>query len=498
MKTIKPAWMPTPIGNSLAPIRTLIPEPPSCWRGWHIAAALLRIGWAALCRRSPAHLGRLTRDQFEALGGLWLKVGQILSLRLDLFPAAFCRELTALQGRATGFCPTLARAVIDRDIDLLRTFATFEHQPRFAASLGQVHRARLRSGQWVAVKVRRPFVEEAFLGDLAVLTRWARILNRVAPKYRLLDGVAELRRTVIEELDFRFEANGQRRMGRTLEHHRGVYAPRIFRRLCTARVCVSEWVDGTLMGDYLALLARDPAAAWAWCAANAIKTSRVAGRLIGTLFRQVLEDDRFHGDLHPSNILLLRGNRIVLIDFGSTGSTERAFLAKFTDQLRAVVAGEYERAADLCLMMCASVPGQTLRERIYGRQSARLATMRAALVAAMQAWATRTEVSSLDYYAKSMEAFTQALMQIVFDAGGHMRWEWMRIKRAMSTLDASVAGLDHRLNYRRAVKRYLKKAAARGTLLADLVAHTVEQWDEYARLKTAHERQRAYPITGSL
>jgi ubiquinone biosynthesis protein len=510
MRHIKAKWTPTPIAATHAPIVIGVPAPPSWRRSWQIGrAAAGRICGLVLRHRSPAVIGQHVRQQCETLGGLWIKVGQLLSLRVDLFPAAFCAALTSLQGRVEGFPAGQARAILEQQLGrpVADVFVEFDAVPVAVASLGQVHRARLRHEQTVvAVKVRRPFAVDAFLSDLAILAVLARLTSWLVPRYRLAEGVDELRRIVIEELDFRFEANAQRRMRRSLRPH-GLHVPKLYAAYSTDQVLVSEWVDGVLMGDYLDLLTSDPDAADTWARANGIRPKRIARRLILSMFRQIFEDNRFHGDMHPRNILLLRDSRIVLLDFGTTSQTERQFLATFRHQIEDIATGEYQTAAELTNLLTAALPAKTWWITKI-RHATRMDALTAALVRALEAWSVRAEIATLDYHQKSINACTTALMTTVLQHGGSMQWAWMRIQRAMSTLDGSLPLLDPTVNYRKVVRRYLREAAARVPACAplDALAGLIREFPAFAqilrrvperwRLEISRLRQLESPLQG--
>lgn len=474
---MKAKWAPTPIPTHHAPIAIRVPEPPSAARTRDLWRTAVRLLW-----RRTLPVGDALRVEFERLGGLWIKVGQWLSMRGDLFPADFCAALASLQGRTVGFPSAQARAILQQQLGcpVNDVFDVFEDLPVAAASMGQVHRARLRREQvWVAVKVRTPFAVDTFVSDLAFLAvlvklaPWVALLSFKTPqsvvRLRLHEGLAEMRRIVAEELDFRFEANYQARMRKSLQDHRHVAAPRVYARYSTEQVLVSEWVPGVLLRTFLDLAATDPAAAAAWCDENDVTPRRVARALILSLFRQIFEDNRFHGDLHPSNIMLLRGSRTVLLDFGTCSRTERRFLARFRGQVQAVAAGNYQRAAELTNQLTAALPAKTWWITKV-RHASRIDALIAALVRTMETWAIRAEVKTLPYHEKSLNACTAALTSTVLKHGGSMQWAWMRIQRTMNTLDDSLPLLDPGINYVKVVRQYFEQAKGRVSPLAPLWA----------------------------
>ena len=401
----------------------------------------------------PDRFAREVRATFERMGGLWIKAGQFMALRIDLFPAALCRELSRLQTRALGFPPALARQIVEQELGapIDQLFDAWEDAPFAAASIGQVHRARLRVEQvWVAVKVQKPYSSELFARDFAVMAGVARIAHALGifRHMRWSEGLIELRQIMREELDFGFEAASTRKMRRVLNRH-GVYVPKVFSPYCTRRVMVTEFLNMVLMADYLRVAQSDPDRLRAWHADNRIQPRLVARRLVHSFQRQMMEDNRFHGDMHPGNIGLLRNSRIALIDFGTTNFTEREYLQKFRGFMRALAAGEFAKGADLCLMLCASLPPIDL-----GHIHARLTRV-------LQSWATRSWVKALPFHDKSMDNLTLEVMLVLLGDGCTMDWAWLRLHRASSTLDASLIELHPGIDYRKVTAQYFRKAEAR-------------------------------------
>lgn len=413
------------------------------------ALAVLRIRGRLDGRTAGAGL----RETFEGLGGLWLKVGQLLSLRIDLFPQAFCQELARLQNRAVGFPTPLARAILEEDLGapIERYFEEFADHPFAVASIGQVYRAKLRQeGVYVAVKVQKPYARETFSRDL-VAVRWVvRLLQtvRFRPHMRWDLGLDELRAVMKEELDYHYEASSVRRMRKALRAHE-IYVPRLFARYSSRRVLVTEFIHAVLMADYMKVADRDPEQLAAWLTENNVNPRRVARRLIHSIFRQLLEDNLYHGDLHPGNIVLLRDNRIALIDFGSTNFTEREYLAKFGMFIKALAMRDYAKAGDLCLLLTAAIPNIDTDQA------------KEQLVGALRAWATRTLVRELPYHDKSIDNATIQVVKILVAYRCTMEWAWLRIHRALTTLDTSLIYLYPDVNYTRMLQRYFEKAEQR-------------------------------------
>jgi ubiquinone biosynthesis protein len=414
-----------------------------------------RLAWLRLKGPIDAELaGVMVRETFEYLGGLWLKAGQLLSLRVDLFPKAFCHQLAQLQNRSYAFPTLVARQILELELGgrLEDYFDEFGDEPFAVASIGQVYRARLRQEQvYVAVKIQKPFSNELFARDL-VLIRWiVRLLRlvRFRSHMRWDLGYNELSDVMKEELDYHYEASALRRMRRALRRHR-IYVPRLFARYSTRRVLVTEFIHAVLMADYIKVADEQPDRLTEWLNENNVKPRKVARRLIQSIYRQLFEDNLFHGDLHPGNIVLLRNSRIALIDFGTTSFTEREYLVKFVMFVRALATRNYAKAADLSMMLTASLPNNLDVDKVKDD-----------LVRTLRAWATRTLVKQLPYHDKSMDNVTIEIVRILVGCRCTMEWAWLRIHRALTTLDTSLVYLYRDVNYTRMLQQYFERAERR-------------------------------------
>jgi ubiquinone biosynthesis protein len=416
---------------------------------WAASMLLMRVAG----RLSRAEYARSFRQLLERLGGLWVKAGQLLSLRTDLFSEEFCEELSKLQYEAVGFPPSIAKQIIEEDLGgpLEEFFDQFDEKPFAAASIGQIHRAHLRKEDvWVAVKVQRPEMPESFIREVTVIRTVVRLLQRsgIAPYMRWEGMLWELTQILKEEINYNYEAGAMRRMRKNLRKH-GIYVPKIFSRYCTPRVLVMEFVPGILMSDYIQVKLNEPGRLEAWITENDVDPEAVAKRLIRSLFRQLLEDNLYHGDLHPGNIILLRKNKIALIDFGSIGFTDREFLHKFRLSVRALATRDYEKAADLTLLLCPPLPRIDLE------------LVKEQIIRALRAWATRTFIRELPYHEKSVGNASDEMLKVLYAHKIPLDWAYLRIRRAITTLDASLIHLYPTVNYVKLTSQYFRAAEDR-------------------------------------
>ncbi len=176
----------------------------------------------------------------------------------------------------------------------------------------------------------RPGAEDIFAADMAFFQTVVWWLNRfnIFSYMRWQEAIWELDQIMREETDYRFELSNIRLMRKQLCGH-SVYVPRPFPKYCRRRVLVMEFLEGTLMSDYIQVSESDPERLAAWLDENHIEPERVGRRLFMSFMRQIVEENRFHGDLHPGNIMLLRNSRVAFIDFGTVGTLEQNLWRKY-------------------------------------------------------------------------------------------------------------------------------------------------------------------------
>lgn len=296
---------------------------------WVFAALLYAAGTAAdwLRRRDSAERRAVRlRRTLERIGGTFLKLGQQMSIRLDLLPMTYCLELSKLLDRVPPFDSDEAIATVERTTGrpLEETFAAFDPEPIGSASLACVYQAVLKSGERVAVKVRRPGIVSVFAADrraLGWLIGLAELLTLVRPG-QLRELLHDLETMFMEELDFRKEARFTDLFRRRAKKSRlrFISAPRIYFELSSDEVLVSEFVSGIWLWELLWAVESGDEEALDYVARLDIDPAVVARRLFRASLFGIFENLIFHADPHPANVVVQRGGEIVLIDFGSCGS----------------------------------------------------------------------------------------------------------------------------------------------------------------------------------
>jgi ubiquinone biosynthesis protein len=289
---------------------------------------------------------RALRGALEEAGGAFVKLGQVLSTRTDLLPAEYLSELSLLQQRVPPAEWSEVAALLQAELGapVETVFASFEQTPLAAASIGQVHKARLRSGEEVAVKVQRPGIIPSVERDLDITLRLAARLEQSTQWGRELgvrDLAAGFAASLRDELNYRVEAGNMTAMAVTQAKHADsarVGIPQHFEEYCTSRVLVMELVDGDTLSDQRAL--REHSAA---------ERSGQAERLLRSTLAQIIDDGVFHADLHPGNIMLRADGEIVLLDFGSVGRLDSELRGQIGDVLLAFYRGDAGAFTDALL-----------------------------------------------------------------------------------------------------------------------------------------------------
>lgn len=424
---------------------------------WFLACCIVMLAGQLATRHFQTRAGGLQRGRslrkgMEDLGGLWIKAGQLLGLRRDIFPEEICDALSELQDLTDGFDISSIRTLFDKEFGRQPEymFAEFDPVPIASGSVGQVHVALTHQGLKVAVKLQRPYVDHIFQADLRYIRTivWVLTSLRWLPHARWKEMLWELEQMMTAELDYRFEAANIRRMRKTLRTHK-VVAPAVLSQFTTKRILVMEYIEGTFMSDFIRAVVADPGAVAAWCAENDVNPRLAGWRLYQTHTRQVYEDNLFHSDLHPGNIVLLKGGRLALIDFGSIGSIDASSLRKYYMIFQAVAERDFNKVADLFLLLATGLPAIDTGE------------VKSAIIRVMRMWESRTSVRELPYHEKSL---THAMNEIARVFRKHripVAWEFMRVNRAELTLDFSLMYLMPDADYHALIRRYERKAKRR-------------------------------------
>jgi ubiquinone biosynthesis protein len=276
----------------------------------------------------------------EALGPTFIKLGQLLSTRADLLPPPYVEALARLQDDVEPFSYGEVVTIVEEELGvrLSKAFVEFDEKPIAAASLGQVHRAVIRSGRVVAVKVQRPNVRERVLEDLNALDELAPLLQKFASVSRTLDVprvLEEFRRTMLRELDYRQEARNMETLAHQLRDFERIVVPLPIDDYTGTRVLTMDFVPGVKITQVSPLQWID------------VDGDALADDLFRAYLQQILVDGFFHADPHPGNVLLTPDHRLALIDLGMVGRLSSTVQEQLFRLMLAIADGRGDEAASV-------------------------------------------------------------------------------------------------------------------------------------------------------
>ena len=318
--------------GSLAVLRPL--------RIWWVAAALVGGLWwdgqawtypggvsAERQARRRSRRARWITRQFLALGSAFIKLGQLLSARPDVLPAELVEELARLQDQVPAFGFDVVQGLLEQELgERCAEIVDLEEAPLGAASLAQVHRASLRSGRQVVLKVQRPGLERVFRSDLEVLQQLAAVVQRHPRWGRGRDwvGIAqECRRVLLRELDFRLEAEHAARFRQQFLDDPGIRVPGVIWELSSRRVLCLDYLPGIKITDRPALIAAG------------INPALVAEKGAASYLQQLVRFGFFHADPHPGNLAVAADGALIYYDFGMMGQLSSRLRGRLGAMVRA-------------------------------------------------------------------------------------------------------------------------------------------------------------------
>jgi ubiquinone biosynthesis protein len=260
----------------------------------------------------------------EDVGGTFLKFGQVLALQPDILPREYCNALFDLLDRVPPFGPTEVERVFRQELGKQpdEIFDSFDLVPLASASIGQVHVA-YRDGAKLAVKVQRPEVEQSFAPDLRVMRATAEVIRKLRLRrlYWLRRALDEFIGWTREELDYRYEARYMAALGHNAEDNSRESIPEVFFELTTARILVTEFLDGPMVLDYIrAIETGDRERFEAELADEGFDPEEFARNIVRNFVSDAFHHGLFHADLHPANLLIRPDSVVGYVDFGITGS----------------------------------------------------------------------------------------------------------------------------------------------------------------------------------
>ena len=291
--------------------------------------------------QTPAKAEELATD-LEAMGPTFVKLGQLLSSRADLLPPAYIAALARLQDNVAPFPFEDVERIVTEELGvrISKAFADFSATPLAAASLGQVHRATLRDGRPVVVKVQRPDIHKQVLEDLESLAEIAGVLDRrtkIGKRFHFSDMIEEFRKTLLAELDYRREANHLTTLADNLASFERLVVPRPVPDYSTTRVLTMDYIEGIKINSLspVALVEMDG--------------DQLAEDLFKAYLKQIFIDGFFHADPHPGNVFITQDSRLGLLDLGMVARLAPRLQEELLQIVLAISEGRADDAADVAI-----------------------------------------------------------------------------------------------------------------------------------------------------
>jgi ubiquinone biosynthesis protein len=331
-------------------------------RAGEVAQVLIRYGlaewlkgteWEPARKLLTSHTGDVLTDQpfpvrvrmaLTDLGTTFIKLGQVLSSRADLVGPEVAHELARLQSGTPPDRAEVAVATIEKELgrSIDESFQEFDREAMASASIGQVHRARLRSGAQVVVKVQHPGIEGTIHRDLEIMSSLAAIAERQEElkRYQPVAVMQEFSQTLLRELDFGREMRNLERFRQNFAADHTVIFPKPYPDLSTGRVLTMQLLKGTSVGDVTQLHRRR------------IDAEALARHVAGVFTQMIFRDGFYHADPHPGNIVVMAGGRLGILDAGMVGRVDDELRERVVEILLAASDHDANRLADLIMVMC--------------------------------------------------------------------------------------------------------------------------------------------------
>ncbi len=391
-------------------------------------------------------------SDLEKLGPTFIKLGQLLSTRGDLFPTPYLDALSRLQDQIEPFQFEEIERIVSTELGvrISKAFAEFEVKPLAAASLAQVHRAVLRDGREVVVKVQRPEIREQIVTDLEALQQVAQFMDlhtELGKRYEFENMLSDLRKSLLRELDFKLEAANLTTFADKLAEFDNIVVPTPVDDFTTSRVLTMDYIEGRKITSLSPLRLIE------------IDGPSLASELFYAYLKQILIDGFFHADPHPGNVLLTDDGCLALVDLGMVGRSQGEFQSKLLRLLLAISEGRGDDAARVSIQM--GEPKEKFDEAAFTHRVSDLVGLH------VEAPVSRIEAGSIVF----------EIARISADCWFRLPPEFTMIAKTLLNLDRIVMTLDPSFNPNAAIRsraseilqRDLLKSIAPGNLMNNAV-----------------------------
>ncbi|GAQ25065.1 ubiquinone biosynthesis protein UbiB [Tepidanaerobacter syntrophicus] len=320
--------------------------------------------------------GKLTTPQkivmmLEELGPTFVKLGQVLSTRPDLLPPDYIKELKKLQDNVAPFDFNEAKAEIEEELggNMRNIFLVIDKEPLAAASIGQVHKAVLKNGDEVVIKIRRPGIEEIVNADLEIMLNLARLVEKHIPEAKIYDPVGKIEEfadAMHKELDFTREGYNIDKFRQNFKDDETIYVPKVYWEATSKKILTLEYIRGYKISEL------DSASE------NNLDKRKIAENGARAMMKQIFIHGFFHADPHPGNIIIRPDGKIVFIDFGIVGRIDKYTKDKIADLMIGIINKDVKKITDVLLEISQSeqepdiskmeLDIEDLLDRYYGKE----------------------------------------------------------------------------------------------------------------------------------
>ena len=375
----------------------------------------------------------------EELGPTFVKFGQILSNRPDLVPLELTFELEKLQDNVPPMSEREAKEVVETELkDKVETlFAWFEPIPFASASMAQVHKVILHSGDRIALKIQRAGIYDIIIEDIKVMYKIAHVLEKQIPSIKSFDPIGLVKNfenSILKELDFIHESINVQRFYNNLENDNTIeqfaHAPKVYQEYTTSKVLALEFISGIKIDRILDLKA------------NKFDTVIIARRLAISYFKQIFEYGFFHADPHPGNLLVLPNSHICYLDFGMMGSMLPRDISIFGRLFIAITNKDIRKIIKALQQLSSNAPIANMRDLEFDINEF------------LEKYYVR------DIHENEMSTILLELKDIIIAHGLKVPTYFFLFARSLVTIEGVIEKLDPNLEQFEIVKPYLKKSAS--------------------------------------
>ncbi len=409
------------------------------------------IGKRSLGYRNERIIGIL-----ENLNMIWINAAKAVIMSKGVLSSNLGMQLMNLRDRGGKKSFSIIKQIVEIELDspIDEIFDHFEDTPFIATHLAQVHYAKLKKEKvWVSVKVHQPGAEKLFLKDLKILSKIVKILNffSIHTNMKWEELYSELNVIKDKELNYYYEATALEKLEENLENQH-IYVPKVFREYCRKGILVLEDLKGVTLSDILYVKKNDPKRLELWIKKNKIDMKKVALTLFNSTYRQIFEDNFFHGNMNTHSLILLKDSNIGFLGCKSADSLEKESLGKQKMYLKSLAQGEYVTATEIYFLLVSRLPKIDL---YYVKEN---------IVKIMRIIEKRGYLKKLPYVEKSLGYMIGRINEIGFHSNFTPLWSLIKLNWTLIHLDNSISLLYPELNYLKELRSYFDKYDKRASI----------------------------------